>query len=174
MSKVKLSKGTKINLVIGVIFCVVTLIMGGKYIMQKKAEDYILREARVGLKIYFEKYYNGVDPNSIKLEIKQHKGMTVGPYIKGYVNGDKNLNFSCDVTRLPENEWKTPQDELGMVIAMSGMSGKLTDKRKYEYSYHSSYSKTMKRPSELIPESEVEKAEKDRDLLNYIPEMDSF
>lgn len=39
-------------------------------IPQEQVEDYILKEARVGLKIYFKKYYDGVDPNSIKLMIK--------------------------------------------------------------------------------------------------------
>lgn len=175
MSKVRLSKGTKINLVIGVIFCAVTLIMGGKYIMQKKAEEYILREAQVGLRIYFEKYYDDVDPNSIKLEIKQHKGMTTGPYIEGYVNDNRNLNFSCYVIRLPKDKWKTLQDELGMVITDPEPSEALGDMLKYRYSFDNPNRKgEEKRPSELIPKSEVEKAKKNRDLLDFIPDMRTF
>ena len=176
----KINKKTKIGIIVAVIVVILSTVIRGLIVAdkqktpQEQAEDYILRESRVGLKIYFEKYYNGVDPNSIKMEIKYYHHMVSGPYIEGYVNGDKDLNFDCDVIRLPKDEWRTPQNELGMVIAVSGMSGKLTDKRRYEYSYRSSYSKSMKRPSELIPKSEVEKAKKDRYLLKYISEMRSF
>lgn len=79
-----------------VIIILVSMTIGGFFVMRKKAEEYILRETRIGLKGYFEKYYNGVDSNSIKMEIKYHHHMVSGPYIKGYVNGDKDLNFKCD------------------------------------------------------------------------------
>ena len=170
----KLGKKAKVSLIIVAVVASISLIIGGRYIMQKKAEDYILREARVGLKVYFEKYYNGVDPDSIKLKIEYSKGMTTGPCVEGYVNGDKDMWISCSVIRLPKDEWRTPQDELGMVISDGGMSGKLGDMLKYEYSFANSNRKPIKKPSELIPKSEVEKAKKDRDLLNYIPEMRSY
>lgn len=178
MSKVK--KRTKIGIaIIAGIVLISTIVGGGIFLSKQKspqeqAEEYILREARAGLKIYFKKYFNDVDPNSIKLKIKQHKGMTTGPYIDGYVNGDENLWFTCSVVRLPKNKWKTVQDELGMVIGDSGMSGELGDMLKYEYSFDNPNRKPMKRPSELIPKSEVEKSKKDRDLLKYIPEMRTF
>lgn len=178
MSKVK--KRTKIRIaIIAVIVLISTIVGGGIFLSKQKspqeqAEDYILKEAHIGLKIYFKKYFNDVDPNSIKLRIEYHKGITTGPVIKGYIDGDKNLNFDCDVIRLPKNKWKTPQDELGMIISDSGMSGALGDMLKYEYSFDNPNRKPMKRPSELIPKSEVEKAKKDRDLLKYIPEMRTF
>lgn len=142
--------------------------------MRKKAEEYILREARIGLKIYFEKYYNGVDPNSIKMEIKYHHHMVSGPYIDAYVNNDKNLWITCDVIRVPENKMDSEQDKLGMVIGDSGLSGKLVNMQKQEYSDEHSNTKEKKSPSELIPRSEVEKVKKDRYLLDFIPEMMSY
>lgn len=178
MSKVK--KRTKIGIaIIAGIVLISTIVGGGIFLSKQKspqeqAEEYILREARVGLKIWFEKYYEDIDLSSIKLEIKQHQGMTTGPYIEGYVNGNENLNFSCAVIKLPKNKWKTPQDKLGMVIAISGTSYELDKMVKYEYADDNPNRKPMKRPSELIPESEVEKAKKDRDLLKYIPEMRTF
>ncbi|MGX5376862.1 hypothetical protein ACWCL1_01120 [Ligilactobacillus sp. LYQ135] len=64
-----------------------------------------MREARDGLKIWFKKYYNNVDPNSIKLRIEYSQGMTVEPIIEGYVNDNEELWFDCSVTKLPESEW---------------------------------------------------------------------
>ena len=157
-----------------VIITLVSMTIGRNFVMRKKAEDYILREARIGLKVYFEKYFNGVDPNSIKLRIEYSRGMVVEPVIKGYVNDDKNLDFTCSVTKLPENEWKTVQDELGMVITDGGLSDGLSRMQKREYSTLYSDTKGKLAPSELIPEAEVKKAKKNRDLLKYIPEMDSF
>lgn len=98
--------------------------------------------------------------------------MVSGPYVEGYVNGDKDLEFDCEVIRLPENKWKTSQDELGMVVTRAEPSGALGDMLKYRYSFNNPNHKGEdKRPSELIPKSEVEKAKKDRYLLNFIPEM---
>ena len=166
----KLGKKTKIGFVI----IALIVIIGGIFVMRKKAEEYILREARIGLKVYFEKYYNNVDLNSIKMKIKYHHHMVSGPYIEGYVNGDKDLAFDCEVIKLPEDKWKTSQDELGMVITDPDFSGKLDDMTKYEYSFNNPNRKVEKRPSELIPKTEVEKVKKDRCLLNFIPEMMSY
>lgn len=176
----KLNKKTKIGIIVTVIVIILSTVIGGLVVAdkqktpQEQAEDYILREARVGLKIYFKKYYDGVDPNSIKLKIKQHQGMTTGPYIVGYVNGDKDLNFTCSVIRVPKDKMETVQDELGIVISDSGISGELDDMLKYEYADENPNHKSVLSPSELIPKSEVEKAKKDRYLLKYIPEMRSY
>lgn len=176
----KINKKAKIGIIVAVIVVILSTVIGGLIVAdkqktpQEQAEDYILREARVGLKIYFKKYYDGVDPNSIKLKIKQHQGMTTGTYIVGYVNGDKNLEFDCDVVKLQKNKWKTVQNELGIVITDPEPSGELGDMLKYEYAFDNPSHKFMKRPSDLILKSEVEKAKKDSDLLNYIPEMRSF
>lgn len=167
----KLNKKAKISLIIIAIVTLFSVIASGIFVMRKKAEDYILREARIGLKIYFEKYYNSVDPNSIKMEIKYYHNMVSGPYIDAYVNNDKNLWITCDVIRVPENKMDSEQDKLGMVIADSGLSGKLVNMQRQEYSDEHSNTKEKKSPSELIPKSEVEKAKKDRYLLNFIPEM---
>ena len=167
----KLNKKAKISSIIIAIVTLVSVIASGIFVMRKKAEDYILKEARIGLKVYFEKYYNGVDPNSIKIEIKYYHHMVSGPYIDAYVNNDKNLWITCDVIRVPENKMDSEQDKLGMVIADSGLSGKLVNMQRQEYSDEHSNTKEKKSPSELIPKSEVEKAKKDRYLLNFIPEM---
>lgn len=167
----KIEKKAKINLIIVAVIASISLVIGGVVVMRKKAEEYILKEARIGLKVYFEKYYNGIDPNSIKMEIKFHQHMVSGPYVEGYVNGDKDLNFDCDVIKVPKYKIDNEQDKLGMVIAISGTSYKLDKMMKYEYSDNNPNRKVEKRPSELIPKSEVEKAKKDRYLLNFIPEM---
>ena len=167
----KIEKKAKINLIIVAVIASISLVIGGVVVMRKKAEEYILKEARIGLKVYFEKYYNGIDPNSIKMEVKFHHHMVSGPYIDAYVNDDKNLWITCDVIRVPENKMDSEQDKLGMVIADSGLSGKLVNMQRQEYSDEHSNTKEKKSPSELIPKSEVEKAKKDRYLLNFIPEM---
>lgn len=167
----KLNKKAKMSLIIIAIITLVSVIASGIFVMRKKAEDYILKEARIGLKVYFEKYYNGVDPNSIKMEIKFHHHMVSGPYVEGYVNGDKDLNFDCDVIKVPKYKIDNEQDKLGIVIAISGTSYKLDKMMKYEYSDNNPNRKIEKRPSELIPKSEVEKVKGDRYLLNFIPEM---
>ena len=167
----KIGKKTKVGLVVIATIILISMTVGGIFIMRKKAEEYILREARVGLKIYFEKYYNGVDPNSIKMEIKYHHHMVSGPYIEGYVNGDKDLNFECEVIKVPENKMDSEQDELGMVIGDSSSSDGLSRMQKREYSTLYPGTKGKLAPSKLIPKSEVEKVKKDRHLLNFIPEM---
>lgn len=167
----KLNKKNKINLIVVAIITSISLVIGGIVVMRKKAEEYILKEARIGLKVYFEKYYNGIDPNSIKMEVKFHHHMVSGPYIDTYVNNDKNLWITCDVIRVPENKMDNEQDKLGMVIGDSGVSGGLNNKLKYEYADDNPNHKSVLSPSELIPKSEVEKAKKDRYLLNFIPEM---
>ena len=100
--------------------------------------------------------------------------MTHGPVVEAYVNDDKDLHIDCSVIKLPSTEWETSQDTLGMIISDATMSGELSDKMKYEYSFSNPNRKSTKRPSELIPESEVKKARKDRYLLDYIPEMRTF
>ena len=173
----KLGKKTKISIIIVIILPILSaLLIGVKHpkSKQEQAEEYILREAKIGLKIYFEKYFNDIDPNSIKLKIKYHRGMTSGPVVEAYVNDDKDLNIDCSVIKLPKDKWETPQDTLGMVISQSGSSEELDNMLKYEYSFDNPNHKSPKRPSELIPKSEVEKAKKDRDLLNYIPDMRTF
>lgn len=167
----KLNKKAKISLIIITTVTLISVIASGIFVMRKKAEDYILREARIGLKIYFEKYYNGVNTDSIKMEIKYYHNMVSGPYIDAYVNNDKNLWITCDVIRVPENKMDNEQDKLGMVIGDSGVSGGLNNKLKYEYADDNPNHKSVLSPSELIPKSEVEKAKKDRYLLNFIPEM---
>lgn len=59
----KLNKKAKISLIIITTVTLISVIASGIFVMRKKAEEYILKEARIGLKVYFEKYYNGVDPN---------------------------------------------------------------------------------------------------------------
>lgn len=176
----KLNKKTKMGILITVIVVILSTVIGVLIVVnnqktpQEQAEDYILKEARVGLKIYFKKYYDGVDPNSIKMEIKYHHHMVSGPYIDGYVNGDKDLNFECEVIKVPKDKMDNEQDELGMVIVDSGVSEELARMQKREYSDFHANTNEKKSPSELIPKSEVEKAKKDRYLLKYIPEMRSY
>lgn len=170
----KLGKKAKISLIVVAVVTSISLVVGGVAVMRKKAEEYILREARIGLKIYFEKYYDGVDPNSIKMEIKYSHHMVYGPYIEGYVNGDKDLNFECEVIKVPKDKMDNEQDELGMVIGDSGVSGKLARMQKREYSDFYANTKEKKSPSKLIPKSEVEKVKKDRYLLDFIPEMNTY
>lgn len=63
------------------------------------------------------------------------------------------------------------RDELGMVITDSGLSHGLSKMQKREYSTLHSNTKPIPAPSDLISKLEIEKAKKDRYLLNFIPEM---
>lgn len=71
--------------------------------------------------------------------------MVSGPYIDAYVNNDKNLWITCDVIKVPENKMDSEQGKLGLVIGDSGLSGKLVNMQRQEYSNEHSNTKEKNR-----------------------------